>query len=499
MFNWLLRHGLLRGLAPATVEACIAHPEVRDLLKFRFVYLFAFHAPVLLPLLELLAGHRDPALGVLSLGLASLTMVLADVPTGLYADRHGAKAALRLGLQMTCVIMLGFFLLGLWRAAAVARGAAPGAWLPGIVGLLVLEGAIGISLALLSGADTVLFLAVAQRSGIPGLDRSGFEGVGSAIRYFGTMAAVVAGALLYDGVTVVIRQPAVRIGLQNGLFLLTFLSMGLALRTLARLPDVRPPAAAGHPLVRPGFSAVAHALVEVMRWPAFFWRMWMLCLTSAAALFAVYIVQSPLSRLASALTQRSPAWWPLYTALATLGYWASSRGSYAFRHHHERPNRLAENGADGSNRPQWFSVGSLVLLGLYPVAHACQPFLPFGRWPLLLAAALICLLFNYLRGFVEPYSATALIEFTQANGLRVPASLVSGFNSIKRGVHFALSALFFAAQQRAARSQHEPDAVLSVTLSWLCVAFAMLIVPAAWWTTRGNSGQIRSQSARADS
>ena len=90
MFNWLLRHVLLRGLAPATVDACIAHPEVRALLKFRFVYLFAFHAPVLLPLLELLAGHRDPALGVLSLGLASLTMVLADVPTGLYADRHGA-------------------------------------------------------------------------------------------------------------------------------------------------------------------------------------------------------------------------------------------------------------------------------------------------------------------------------------------------------------------------------------------------------------------------
>lgn len=133
-------------------------------------------------------------------------MVLADVPTGLYADRHGAKAALRLGLQMTCLIMLGFFLLGLWRAMAVARGVAPGSWLPGIVGLLVLEGAIGVSLALLSGADTVLFLAVAQRSGIAGLDRSGFEGVGSAIRYFGTMVAVVVGALLYDGIGVIVRQ-----------------------------------------------------------------------------------------------------------------------------------------------------------------------------------------------------------------------------------------------------------------------------------------------------
>ncbi len=494
MFDWLLRYVLLRGLPPQTVAACIAHPQVRDLLKFRFVYLFAFHAPVLIPLLELLAGHRDPALGVLSLGLASLTMVLADVPTGLYADRHGAKAALRLGLQMTCVIMLGFFVLGLWRATAVARGAAAGAWLPGIVGLLVLEAAIGVSLALLSGADTVLFLAVAKRSGIAGLERSGFEGVGSAIRYFGTMAAVVIGALLYDGITVIVRQPALRIALQNGLFLLTLLSMGLAIRTLARLPDTQEPAAANHPLLRPGFSSVLHAMREVLHWPAFFWRMWMLCLTSAAALFAVYVVQSPLSRLAGALAQQTPAFWPLYTILVTVGYWSSSRGSYAFRHYHERPSQPGDESK--AMRPLWFAVGSLLLLGLYPLLYACSPARTSGRWPLLVGAALICLLFNYLRGFVEPYSSTALIEFTQARGLRVPASLVSGFNSIKRGIHFALSALFFLAQQRAARAHHGPDAVLSETLAWLCAGFAALLLPAAWWTLRGKSGAPQSRNPR---
>lgn len=490
MFDWLLRYVLLRGLPPQTVKECIAHPHVRDLLKFRFVYLFAFHAPVLIPLLELLAGHRDPALGVFSLGLASLTMVLADVPTGLYADRHGAKAALRLGLQLTCVIMLGFFLLGLWRAVAVAHGAAGGSWLPGVVGLLVLEAAIGVSLALLSGADTVLFLAVAKQSGIAGLERSGFEGVGSAIRYFGTMAAVVVGALLYDGIAVFARQPALRVALQNGLFLLTLLSMGLAVRILARLPDSQEPAA-GHPLLRPGFSAVLHAMSEVLRWPAFFWRMWLLCLTSAAALFAVYVVQSPLSRLASALTLRTPALWPLYTVLVTIGYWSSSRGSYAFRHYHEGLTHPDDESR--AMRPLWFALGSLMILGLYPLLYACSPALTSGRWPLLVAAALVCLLFNYLRGFVEPYSATALIGFTQARGLRVPASLVSGFNSIKRGIHFTLSALFFLAQQRTARTHLGPDAVLSETLTWLCAGFAALLLPAAWWTLRGNTGAPTSQ------
>ncbi len=33
---------------------------------------------------------------------------------------------------------------------------------------------------------------------------------------------------------------------------------------------------------------------------------------------------------------------------------------------------------------------------------------------LLLAAALVCFLFNYLRGFVEPYSATAIISFKRS-------------------------------------------------------------------------------------
>ncbi len=90
MFAWLLRHVLLRGLPVETIEACLLHPEVLALLRFRFAYLFAFHAPVLVPLLELLGGQPgqpgDPSLPVLSLGLASLTMVLSDVPTGLYAE-----------------------------------------------------------------------------------------------------------------------------------------------------------------------------------------------------------------------------------------------------------------------------------------------------------------------------------------------------------------------------------------------------------------------------
>lgn len=479
MFDWLLRHVLLRGLPPDVVAACAAHPEIRALLLFRFTYLFAFHAPVLIPLLELLAGRRDPALGVLSLGVASLTMVLADVPTGLYADRNGAKAALRLGLQLTCVIMLGFFLLGLWRAWASSQGHSAGPFVPGIVGLLVLEAAIGVSLALLSGADTVFFLAIARRSAIPGLEHSSFEGIGSAIRYFGTLVAVVLGAALYDGAALIARDPALRIGLQHGLFLLTLLSMTFALRTLNKLPEQREESGATHPLLRPGFRSIAQALGALWRWPRFFWPMWLLCLTSSVSLFSVYVLQSPLSRLSASLVSESALWWPLYTVLAALGYWASIRGSHAWRRRHMTGDGTGPESSFAS-RPNtlWLVIGAVMALLLYPIAFSLRLHVPEGRFPLLTAAALMCLLFNYLRGFVEPYSATALIAFTKARGLAVPVSLVSVFNSIKRGLHFALSALFFVLLQRSDPATSSPDATLASVLLWVALALTLLILPA---------------------
>lgn len=471
----------------------MAHPEIRALLKFRFVYLFAFHAPVLIPLLELLSGHRDPALGVFSLGLASLTMVLADVPTGLYADRQGPKAALRLGLQLTGLIMLGMFLLGLWRAWALSRGAAPGPWQPGIVGLLLLEAAIGVTLALLSGADTVLFLAVARRSQIPGLQHSGFEGIGSAIRYFGTMVAVVVGALIYDGIAALIRDPAARIALQSGLFLLTMFSMLSAQRTLDQLPDLRDGPAADHKLARPGFRSVVRALLEVLRFPRFFVRMWLLCLTSAAAMFGVYVVQSPLSRLTTELSRKSSIFWPLYTVLAAFGYWSTSRGSHAFRRYLHQQPADANTDEKGGGAALYFAICALLLLGLYPLVYrlTARGTMPYAHSCLLATAAILCLSYNYLRGFTEPYSATALITFTREKGLAVPVSMVSLFNSIKRGVHFGLSALFYVFLQRAGSANADLDGLLSSSLLWLCGGFFVLLVPVLFFRN--------SRSSRADS
>lgn len=472
MFDLLLRRVLLRGLPPETIAACASHPEIRALLRFRFVYLFAFHAPVLVPLLEALSGRGDPALSVLSLGVASLSMVLADVPTGLYADRAGPKAALRLGLLVTALVMLGFFVLGLVRAFMLRDLDPHTVWLPGVIGVLILEIIIGVSLALLSGADTVLFLRVAQRSGIPGLERRGFEGIGSAIRYLGTMFAVGLGAALFDLTRALIRDEAWRFALQNSLFLLTFLAQLLALRDLRAVTDEVPLARGQR--ARPGLRAVARALVEAARFRGFFGAMWLLCMSASAALFAVYLFQSPLNRLTADLARQLPILWPLYTVVAMAGYWACARGSHAVRIHHH----------DGSEDALWpparsQTLLSLGLLALYPVLYALARTAPAAvqQGTLLAASVIICLLFNYARGFNEPYSATALIAFTERRGHEVPASVISGFNSLKRGAHFLLSVVFFIGQRGPGRGLGT-DARLALTLSVLTLFFALALLPA---------------------
>lgn len=474
MFDFLLRHVLLRGLPPETIDACLRHPEVSALLRFRFAYLFAFHAPVLVPLLEQLSApsprqgsqgsHGDPALSVLSLGLASLTMVLADVPTGLYADRHGAKAALRLGLQATNVIMLGFLLLGCLHALLPAT---VGSSTLGSIGVLALEAAIGVSLALLSGADTVLFLQVARRSGIPGLLHSSFEGVGSSIRYLGTMVAVLLGSLLYDLLTWLIPTSGLRTALQSGLFGLTVLAELIALHYLGRLHDDHAP------LHRPGLRELLRGFAAVLGHPRFFAEMWLLSMTAATALFAVYLVQSPLSRLLRGLLTLHPWWWPTYTVVAVLGYWACSVGSQRFAKHRDRTLEVLPQRSLSLTAVAW------LLLLLFPLGLWLAPESELLR-PLLLLAicTTLCLAYNYLRGFIEPYSAATLIRFTYEQGAQVPASVVSGFNSLKRGAHFVLSAVFYLLARHA--TTQDPDVRLSQSLGWLAAGFLLFCLPALY-------------------
>lgn len=508
-FNWFVRRLLLRGLPSATVTACLEHREVRALLRFRFAYLFAFHGPVLVPLLEALGGQSDPALSVLSLGVASVAMVLADVPTGLYADRRGPEAALRLGLRLTCLVLVAFFVLSLWRAWVLAHGH-HGPWLPGIIGLLVLEAAIGVSLALLSGADTVLFLGVLRRANIAGLQSTGSEGVGSSVRYLGTMISVAFGAVLYDLSSWLVAAPALRLALQSGLFLLTLLSQLVALRELSRIAEVPPPAGAGQR--RPGFRDVARGLAALTRFPGFALQMWLLCLLAAAALFAVYLFQSPLNRLTTELVRRSPLWAPVYVVTAVLGYWACSRGSRDAHRHHDR-DALSLTEAGGT-APRYGVASRLMATGLgllllYPVIAALLQLGPqtplalwLGRLGFVIAAAGNCLLFNYVRGFVEPYSAATLVTFTQSHALSVPASIISGFNSLKRGMHFVLSLLFYVVRSPVPSSAPlGPDRELARMLLYVTAGLLALALPAGLlvWAGRGVGGRVQGAGPGAAS
>lgn len=492
LFTWLLRHVLLVGLSAETIEACIAQPAVRAVLRFRFAYLFAFHGPVLVPLLDALSGQHDPALAVLSLGVSSLTMVFSDIPTGLYADRHGAKAAIRLGLLLTCVILFGFFLLGLWRAQVLSQGHT-GPWLPGIVGLLVLEIAIGCSLSLMSGADTVLFLHIARRSRIPELASARSEGIGSAVRYLGTMISVCIGACLYDVVSTHLPTPALRLVGQSSLFLLTLAGQLVALRALRHVdPPMAGPEASSGSWARPGLRTLLRAVYSLRGWPAFAQQLWLLCWVSATALFAVYLFQSPLSRLATQLAQHWPVLWPLYTCVSILGYWACARGARAS--HTQTKSSVSPQQSEPTSSPpartlpprtHTFFGAALTLLLLYPASRLLGAWLALPGLPLhlltLIAVIITSLGFNAVRGFVEPYAAALLIAFSRQHALAVPASLVSAFSAAKRSMHFGLCLTFYLARRLQPSTQASDDSVSQMVL---CAALLMALAAVPAWLLR---------------
>jgi hypothetical protein len=280
------------------------------------------------------------------------------------------------------------------------------------------------------------------------------------------MVAVLVGSLLYDLAAWLLPAVGVRTAVQSGLFVLTVLAEVVALAELAKLTDDHAP------LHRPGVRELLRGFAAVLGYPRFFAEMWLLSMAAAAALFAVYLVQSPLSRLSALLVGRHPWLWPTYTLVAVLGYWACSVGSQRFARHRNRTVEVLLRRSLGLGGTSWLLL-LLLPLGLWLVDGSA------ARSAVLLAGCIVlCLAYNYIRGFIEPYSAATLIRFTQEQGAQVPVSVISGFNSLKRGAHFLTSAVFYLLQQRA--PQQDPDARLSQSLCWLAVGFLLFCLPALY-------------------
>ena len=452
-FDALAHLHLIRALPSPVREACLAEEELRHLFVFRFLYFFAFHAPILVPALQRLCGRADPALAMLALGLASVIGIFAEVPTGYYADRHGPRAALRFGLVLMAGTMLGFCLLTGWQVAAAP---VPGtAWLPGTIGIFVLEAAMGVALALISGADTVFFLQVASRAHITGLSDTAFEGIGAAIRASGTMIAVALGSLLYSAAALCSVERA-RALAQGSVFLLTFAAQVLALRALSRIRPVPRTSAARRP---GGLGEAASALRTAAPWAE---RLWLLGVCLAVCMFLAYLLQAPLSRLTEERSAISVRWLVVYPVCMVLGWWAARQGARLYYAHTQGQGRAAQ----GPSRIALFLCAPALVL-LYPGVQAGLRALglPRGAAARLVPLLAAFLLANLGRGFLEPLSRTFVLRQAATERLLHPTTLVSAFSTGVRVLHSLLSVLFAWALARAAGEKAGDDAHIGAGLA----------------------------------
>jgi MFS family permease len=472
MEQLLIRSLLHRRRAEA--EVALRDEPFRAMLSFRFRYIFTFHAPVLLPLLESLAGRMDPSIGMLSLGAASLTMVVAEVPAGVFADRRGPKTALVAGISIMIAVMVLFFVATLARARFMDVGATPAYWPPGVVAMFCAEIAIGIALALINGADTVLFIDVARRAG---LDTRSIEGLGASIRYFGTMIAVGSGATIYMLAEVLVDDPSQRLAWQSSLYLLTAAAQLFSLLALRRV-NVEPSRLRGWRIQDPApstakfYAQTFNAIREIFRRPAFFTVLWIMCGAIACSEFSVYLLQSPLKRFVERLLEQSIAWLPVFTATMMLGWWACSQGARLY--HRIQPLRAATMGHVDALVLAVFVAPVLALLIAYPtVAMALDTSSEVLQSVILLGlCGLTFVLFQHLRGLGTPWARTILVAHAEEERLDVPTSIVSVFNAVQRFAHFCFTILFFAAARLLPPARNEDT---QIEFALLLVGFVLAI------------------------
>lgn len=478
--RWLAAHAL-RAFPEDARQAALANEQIARVIRLRFAYFFAVHGAVVFLLLKLISG--GDAWAIFSFGLASLIMVPGELFGGVLADRHGPKWAVRNGLKLMAGVMLAFAALLIARATTLDALPAGHQWLPGVLGICGLELTIGVALSLINGADTVLFVNVGREANIEGLNASAFEGVGSALRYYGTMFAVAAGVGLYYGVEAIAPDPATAMALQSSVFFGTFCAQVYALQTLSGVMEQpggdRRRATLGQILVAASSLRVQPALLRSVAGAA---------VGIGAAQLAIYYLQSPMETVVDVRADRSKVWYVAYAAAIMTGYWASVQGSRLFA-------RIRARGAIDFQRgaPALLACTFLALL-LFPllfwslgeqrsVTHDTLYFVTCA------VALMAC---GALRGLFEPWARTSLVEFSHRRQLGMPTALVSGFNAGIRISHFliatAVGALIGTGPLSAGLGQ------VAQGLAWasLIVAGLLVVVASAAWliaaADRGEEG-----------
>ncbi|MEL6498377.1 MAG: hypothetical protein AAFZ67_08490 [Planctomycetota bacterium] len=444
----------LRGLSSEIREVALVDSQLRLLFGFRGAYLGTFHLPIVVPFLSFLCTPIDLSTqpsaesamtsgigwALASLSAASLTMVISEAPFGHFADRKGPANALKIGIGLMVLAMLGFIFAGLWRANGVIDQTG------GIAAAFALEILVGLALSLVNGADTTFTRSVISSNERLAPHSNALEGVFSAIRSYGAAAAIGAGALLAKVLATAADNPSALLTSLGILFLGTCATQLVAFSLLRRLAAQLPPpvpatsragmALASAGVWREGVSTMARRLLSLFwifnKSPRMFVRIWFLAAGLGMIGYTMYAFQNPLLRYAADASSDAsrvlvPVIMAVFLAAHSGGAFMAALGSKHFARHAVRHPPLIPFADD-----RW--VSTLVVVGV-----AFIPLMLTGvgltypsdiAWLACFAVALFS--YSWIRGFVEPYVRTNLCMQDELDGAENATLLISSFNVLQR-------------------------------------------------------------------
>ncbi len=224
----------------------------------------------------------DIALTLLTVSVGSFSFALFDAYGGVYADKHGCKAAIRLGIRLM-IFMMFFFAgatvfnkrLGMVIYEPYGITAFILVW---VVGQLV----VGFALALIDGADTELTKKVTlglKEQGLEQDDGDYVEGICTNLKYSGIAFTSALGCALF---VLLIKWLGLSIETVGALlFLLTIPGQLYALRLLSEIPEA----------IEKGTYGFQLALKEIIKDRALMTWVVIIAVTEGWLLFATYYFQ----------------------------------------------------------------------------------------------------------------------------------------------------------------------------------------------------------------
>jgi uncharacterized PurR-regulated membrane protein YhhQ (DUF165 family) len=501
--SYLIRFGRLRndrvfqGIESRLAEAEDSKSKLYPVLCLRFWC----HAHIYSPVFGLIfysiinkgttrTGFIATALTLLTVSLGSLSFAICDSYGGAYADKHGCRAAIKLGLRLMILMMAIFGVITIFSEQLGVVIYQPFGITVFIVLWSVGQLMIGLPLALIDGADTQLTREITGNlKELEKKDRDCLEGICTKLKYSGVALTSLLGCFLFIISWAWFDLPVAFVG--SALFLMTIAGQAFALRQLRSIPNQVP---AGQHRFREAISEIITDKV-LLTWVL------IIAVTEGWLLFATYYFQLDALRklIDSAKSAGSDAGILILLLFIPLLYWTLSQvaafGGSFFNVWRERNSKNATDEDQITLRrgtvfdiPRTYLVAAGYILGIMVIAFIVHFIITAMSHPedktIGLSGYLLSLVpltffagYQLLRGFASPLLKTRLANMAESRALKNPTTILSLATATGRAFH-AVSATLFALflYLQSAGSDKLPPSTRALTATIVAIVLTILIL-----------------------